>query len=376
MNFTELTEYLAKIDHNLIPDCEIAVYKDHKCIYKNSFCKLGYNPDEAKKDMYFLFSATKVITCTAAMRLVEEEKIGLDDPVSKYLPEFANLYVKNGNNDKVPAKNTLTIRHLFSMQGGFNYNLRFDAIQKVIAESNNKASTREIVAAIAKMPLEFEPGENFHYSLCHDILAAVVEVASGKKFSEYLNEVIFRPLGMNDTTFVPTTEVYSRMKQQYQVDPVTFTAISKEPSCAYALCENYESGGAGLISTLEDYVKFTDAMACGETKDGYRILKPETVEIMKTNQLGPKSLETFRCASHNKGYGYGMGVRTMMDQNIEHSLSPYGEFGWDGAAGAYCLIDTENHLSIFYAQHVLGCSYAYSTVHKAIRNLVYKALEK
>ena len=170
--------------------------------------------------------------------------------------------------------------------------------------------------------------------------------------------------------------VYSRMKQQYQVDPVTFTAISKEPSCAFALCENYESGGAGLISTLEDYVKFTDAMACGETKDGYRILKPETVEIMKTNQLGPKSLETFRCATHNKGYGYGMGVRTMMDQNIEHSLSPDGEFGWDGAAGAYCLIDTENHLSIFYAQHVLGCSYAYSTVHKAIRNLVYKALEK
>lgn len=376
MDFSALTEYLTKLDHNLIPDCEIAVYKDHECIYKNSFSKPDYYPDEAKKDMYFLFSATKVITCTAAMRLVEEGKIGLDDPVSKYLPEFMQLYVKTENNNTVPAKNILTVRHLFSMQGGFTYNLMFDSIQKVIKESNYQASTREIVSAIAKMPLVFEPGENFQYSLCHDILAAVVEVAAGKRFSEYLKEIIFKPLGMKDTTFIPTTEVYSRMKQQYQVDPATFTAIPKEPSCIYALCENYESGGAGLISTLEDYVKFTDAMACGESKDGYRILKPETVEIMKTNQLGPKSLETFRRATHNKGYGYGMGVRTMMEQNIEHSLSPDGEFGWDGAAGAYCLIDTDNHLSIYYAQHVLGCAYAYSNVHKAIRNLVYKALEK
>lgn len=376
MDFTELTEYLSRIDHNLIPDCEIAVYKDHECIYKNSFTKPDYNPDEAKKDTYFLFSATKVITCTSAMRLVEEGKLGLDDPVSKYLPEFANLYVKSGNNDKVPAKNTLTVRHLFSMQGGFNYNFRYESIQKVISESNNQASTREIVAAIAQMPLEFEPGTNFHYSLCHDILAAVVEVAAGKKFSKYLNEVIFEPLGMKDTTFVLTDDIRSRMKQQYSVDPVTFTAVPKEATCAYCLSENYESGGAGLISTLEDYVKFIDAMACGESKDGYRILKPETIELMKTNQLGEKSLKTFRANTHNKGYGYGLGVRTMMDQNIENSQSPFGEFGWDGAAGAYCLIDTENHLSIFYAQHVLGCSYAYSTVHKAIRNLVYKALEK
>ncbi len=375
MDFSGLTNYLTNLDNNLIPDCEIAVYKDHECIYKNSFIKPVYTTEEANKDMYFLFSASKVITCTAAMRLFEDGKIGLDDPVSKYLPEFAQLYVKAENNT-VPAKNTLTIRHLFSMQGGFNYNLRYESIQKVINESNNQASTREIVAAIAKMPLEFEPGDNYLYSLCHDILAAVIEVASGKKFSKYLKEVIFKPLGMNDTTFVSTNEVYSRMKQQYQVDPATFTAIPKEPTCAYALSQNYESGGAGLISTLEDYVKFTDAMACGESKDGYRILKPETVEIMKTNQLGEKSLKTFRANPNNKGYGYAMGVRTMMDRDIEHALSPVGEFGWDGAAGAYCLIDTENHLSVFYAQHVLGCAYAYSNVHKAIRNLVYKGLDK
>lgn len=375
MNFTELTNYLSKIDTNLIPDCEIAVYKNHECLYKNSFSRPDYPKEEAKKDLYYLFSASKVITCTAALRLVEENKIGIDDPVSKYLPEFAELYVLKGDK-KVPAKNTLLIRHLFSMQGGFTYDLGYEGIRRVREESNNKASTREIVAAIAKMPLAFEPGEDYRYSLCHDILAAVVEVASGKKFSEYLNEIIFAPLGMKDFTFYPTDDVMSRFKQQYSVDPKTFTALPVEPNCPYRLSENYESGGAGMIGSLNDYAKFTDALASGESKDGYRLLRPETVALMKSNQLCEIGLNNFRTNNHNKGYGYGMGVRTLMDQKIENTLSPIGEFGWDGAAGAYCLIDTDNKLSIFYAQHVNGCSYVYSHVHKAIRNLVYKALEK
>lgn len=375
MNFTELTNYLSKIDTNLIPDCEIAVYKNHECLYKNSFSRPDYPKEEAKKDLYYLFSASKVITCTAALRLVEENKIGIDDPVSKYLPEFAELYVLKGDK-KVPAKNTLLIRHLFSMQGGFTYDLGYEGIRRVREESNNKASTREIVAAIAKMPLAFEPGEDYRYSLCHDILAAVVEVASGKKFSEYLNEIIFAPLEMKDFTFYPTDDVMSRFKQQYSVDPKTFTALPVEPNCPYRLSENYESGGAGMIGSLNDYAKFTDALASGESKDGYRLLRPETVALMKSNQLCEIGLNNFRTNNHNKGYGYGMGVRTLMDQKIENTLSPIGEFGWDGAAGAYCLIDTDNKLSIFYAQHVNGCSYVYSHVHKAIRNLVYKALEK
>ena len=375
MNFTELTNYLSKIDTNLIPDCEIAVYKNHECLYKNSFSRPDYPKEEAKKDLYYLFSASKVITCTAALRLVEENKIGIDDPVSKYLPEFAELYVLKGDK-KVPAKNTLLIRHLFSMQGGFTYDLGYESIRRVKEESNNKASTREIVSAISKMPLAFEPGEDYRYSLCHDILAAVVEVASGKKFSEYLNEIIFAPLGMKDFTFYPTDDVMSRFKQQYSVDPKTFTALPVEPNCPYRLSENYESGGAGMIGSLNDYAKFADALASGESKDGYRLLRPETVALMKSNQLCEIGLNNFRTNNHNKGYGYGMGVRTLMDQKIENTLSPIGEFGWDGAAGAYCLIDTDNKLSIFYAQHVNGCSYVYSHVHKAIRNLVYKALEK
>lgn len=374
MNFEGLTEYLKHIDHNLIPDCEVVVFKEHKCIYKNRFSKEGIDPNESKKDMYYLFSATKVITATATMRLVEEGKLGLDDPVKNYLPEFKDLYlIKNG--EKVPAKNTLTVRHLLSMQGGFNYNIGHEEIKKIKEQSGNLASTREVAKAIAKMPLVFEPGEDYLYSICHDVLAAIIEVVTNKSFYEYLKEIIFIPLEMNDMTFTPTPEVLSRMKQQYMVDLETLTSVPQAPICNFRLTENYQSGGAGLIGTLDDYIKFADTLASGESPNGYRLLKPETIELMRTNQLSGNSFDSFKKVVKRAGYSYALGVRTLINQNLAHSLSPIGEFGWDGAAGAYCLIDIENKLSCYFATHILGCEYTFTNVHPAIRNHIYKALE-
>ena len=375
MNFNGLTEFLKNVDHNLIHDCEIVVFKEHKCIYKNRFTADDVDPSEDKKDMYYLFSATKVITATATMRLVEEGKIGLDDPVKKYLPEFAELYVLKGG-EKVKAKNVLTVRHLLSMQGGFNYNLGHEEIVKIKEQSGNMASTREVVSAIAKMPLVFEPGENYLYSLCHDVLAAIIEVVTGKSYYEYLKEIIFIPLEMNDMTFTPTPEVLARMKQQYMVDLKTNTSLPQAPTCNFRLTENYQSGGAGLIGTLNDYIKFADTLASGESANGYRLLKPETIELMKTNQLTGASFDSFKRIVKRSGYSYALGVRTLINQNLAHSLSPIGEFGWDGAAGAYCMIDTENKLSCYFAQHLLGCEYTFTNVHPAIRNHIYKALEE
>lgn len=377
MDFSRLTKYLEQLDHNMIPDCRLVVYKDHECLYDRCFAREDVDSSESKKDMYYLFSASKVITCTAALRLMDEGKINIDDNVSKYLPEFAELYIQK-DGVKTLAKTPLTIRHLFSMQGGLTYDLGNIEIKKIINATNNQATTREMMRGIAKMPLLFEPGENYNYSLCHDVLAAVVEVASGKKFSEYLREVIFDPLGMKDITMRCTENVAARLKQQYGIDQYTFTALKQQAVCPYILTEQYESGGAGMISTVEDYIKFADAMACGATKDGYRILKPETLELMHTNQLNERSLKTYRAGNRKEGCGYAFGVRTMMEPDADWSYSPIGEFGWDGAAGAYCVIDTENHLSIYLAQHVLGGAYTapyISSVHHSIRNFVYEAIK-
>ncbi len=375
MNFSGLINYLEQRDKNLIPECRVVVYKDHECLLDQSFASNDVAESEKNKDMYYLFSASKVITCTSALRLVQDGKLGIDDPVSKYLPEFAELYIiKDGK--RVPAKNTLTVRHLFSMQGGLTYNLGHEEIQKIKDATDNKATTREIMRGIAKMPLSFEPGEKYQYSLCHDVLAAVVEVASGKQFSDYLHEIIFDPLGMKDITLRPTEKVLARMKQQYVADGYSLKAVPKAAECPYILSERYESGGAGMISTLEDYAIFVDAMACGTSKDGYRILKPESIRLMQTNQLGEQSLKTYLVSGYRKaGYGYGCGVRTMMDPKAALSKGPVGEFGWDGAAGAYCLIDPENHISLYFAMHVLNCAYAYQNVHHSIRNFVYEAIK-
>lgn len=375
MSMEALIEYIEKRDRNLIPECEIAVFQDHQCLCRRFWTAGGEAGVDRERNLYFLFSATKVITCTAAMRLVEEGKLGLDDPVYKYLPEFEELYVKTDAGLQ-KAKKVLTVRHLFSMSGGFTYNLGFDGILKVVEQTNRQATTRQIAGALSKMPLIFEPGENYQYSLCHDILAAVVEVASGMQFSEYLSQVIFTPLGMKDTTFRQTDEVHARLMPQYTVSPWLNVASEIEPQCAYALSDRHESGGAGLISSADDYARFADAMASGSSADGYRLLKPETVALMRTPQLCERAHATFALNPNFKGYSYACGVRTLVDREAAHAKSPLGEFGWDGAAGAYVLIDPAHRLSIFYAQHVLGCGYAYSTLHPTIRNLTYDAIKE
>jgi CubicO group peptidase (beta-lactamase class C family) len=141
------------------------------------------------------------------------------------------------------------------------------------------------------------------------------------------------------------------------------------------LSDNYESGGAGLISTSNDYILFLDAMCNGGvSREGYKLLSLESINEMRTDQLHGASKKDFGLLE-KFGYSYGLGVRTLVDREISGARSPLGEFGWDGAAGAYALIDVENRMAIFYAQHVLGCGYAYGIVHPKIRDLAYEMLQ-
>lgn len=151
------------------------------------------------------------------------------------------------------------------------------------------------------------------------------------------------------------------------------TAQEISPECAFCLSDNYDSGGAGLISNLNDYALFADALASGHSADGYVLLKPQTVELMRSNQLCGKSYDDFKTGVNKIGYSYGLGVRTLIDNNLPqvNPKVPLKEFGWDSAAGAYVMICPEKKLSVFYAQHVLDCGYAYSTIHPTIRNYIF-----
>lgn len=375
MSISALSDYLDSLPARGIPFCDCVVYRGHKPVFRRS---AGFLDAEKTKPAgsgaaFWLYSATKPITCTAVMQLVEKGRLSLDAPVSDYLPEYGSLQVRHGNRTE-PAKIPLTIRHLLSMQSGLNYDINVPSIRKKLEETNRKATTREIIGALASEPLDFEPGTHFQYSLSHDVLGAVVEAVSGQSFGEYLGEHIFTPLGMEHTGFTQTSWQKAHFSDQFEYRPETMTASPVSRANGYVLSPNYESGGAGLASTVDDYIRFLDALCNnGVSAEGYRLLSMESIEQMRENQLGEASLKDFALLN-KKGYGYGLGVRTLMEKEHSGVKSPLGEFGWDGAAGVYVLADTENRLAIFYAQQVLNCGYAFDVIHPTIRDLVYSEL--
>lgn len=375
MDFSPVVTYVESVlrKEKNVPGCELRIMRGHETLLRHSSGVRDYAGKEPLRpdDIYFMYSCTKPMTCTAAMQLVERGIISLDDPVSKYLPEFQNAFlIKDG----MPAapQNTMTIRHLFTMSAGFNYNRATQPIQDTIA-ANPHAGTVELVNALVRSPLEFEPGTKFLYSMCHDVLAAVVEIASGQRFSAYMQENIWEPLGMKDIGFHLPEEKQCRLVALYECDgPGHYQPFSNPRE--FNLTDCYESGGAGLYATADDYALFADAMACGgKGATGAQILKPETIDLMRTDQLGSYVMDTrFGCAA-GPGYGYGLGVRTLIDKS-QGQRSSLGEFGWDGAAGSYVMIDPKYDLSIFFAMHVRAWPTLIGCGHAPIRDLTYEVL--
>jgi len=372
MNFQKLTDYLDQLHTQYIPGCDVMIYRDHELIYRHF---AGHSDEEGKVPMkgdetYCLYSCTKLLTTCAAMQLIEAGKLHLDDPVYAYLPAYAHLKVKDGE-DVRPAKRVMTVRHLMSMQGGLNYNWDTEAYRKLLNE-NPMASTRQIVDAMAETPLEFEPGTNYLYSLCHDVLAAVIEVASGQKFSAYLKEHIFAPLDLNTISFECTPEIKNHLCAKFRFD-AELQKLVPVPAAElrYRIAPAYESGGAGLYSNMRDYALFLDAIACeGMGHTGERILSPEMIQLWRANQLGMESRKSYDSPGR-LGYSYGLGVRTRVDLS-RGPKTCLGEFGWGGAAGAHAVIDPHHHLSLFYAPHVLAHPTNGSIIQPTLRGLLYE----
>lgn len=370
--FSELKQYLEMIsEEENIPACDCIVYKGHDVVFRHM---VGYS-DAAKTkpvsadDKYILYSTTKPITMVAVMQLIEKGLLRLEDKIYKYLPEFEHMYLINK-----PAETKITVEHLMSMRGGFNYNLRGAGIREVI-ETNPSATLAEVMKGLAKQSLSFEPGTRFAYSLCHDVLGRIIEVVSGMTLGEYLKEYIFRPLGMNDTGF-SIEDALPNLTEQYVADGAPREIRVIKPMNPYQLTPCYESGGAGLVSTVNDYGKFVEAMCnYGALTSGVRILSKESIDLMRFRTVDKVCHEDFRNSLGLRGYTYGLGVRTLVNKVTSGSRSPIGEFGWDGAAGSYVLIDVENQIGIFYAQQIRGKAMGVE-IHPRIRNLVYEALEK
>lgn len=375
-DFTVLKAYMDALHQEKgAPSGDVMVYHKGQLVYRYM---TGYADDARtcpvnERTLYNMYSCSKPITVTAAMQLVESGKLELDAPVSRYLPEYADAFVIE-DGQRVTVGDTMTVRHLFTMSAGLTY----DTVSPSILaerEAHPDANTRQMVAAIIREPLAFRPGERFNYSLCHDVLAAVVEVVSGLRYGEYLQKNIFEPLGMTDIGFFPTEEQMSRMADQYYIDENRQVAWLDDKTCGgFRLAGQYESGGAGLFASTEAYGRFVAAMSCGGVAaDGTRILRPETVDLIRSEQLSSYvHTDTFSCIAP-PGYGYGLGVRTLVDKSAG-APSSLGEFGWDGAAGSYLLMDPAQQVGIVYTLHVRNWPALFGSMHLPLRDAVYEGL--
>ena len=380
MNFDKLKNYIDNLVANGVPEAQLIVRKDGKEVFRHvaGFSDAAKTKPASFRDLFWLFSMSKVYTMTATMRLVERGLLKLDEPIGTYLPAFKDIKVQTADG-VTDLEAPLTLRALMAMTGGFSYDFnRYPKMQELIKDKN--ASTLDVVDTFAKKPLLFHPGSNYCYGFGHDIVAAVVEKVSGKRFRDFVKDELLDPVGISDMGFHPTDEQYSRMADKWRVEyredgtkPITLG-----PKINWLrLTDNYDSGGAGLFGNAEQYIKMVDALANGGVAaNGYRVLTEESINEMRKDQLAPEVAEIFRSQSANrKGYSYGLGVRTLVDKESANSKSALGEFGWDGAAGSYVLLDPENHVTIVYAEHIMNHGDIYNEGHFAIRNLAYECME-
>lgn len=355
------TDRLARIDRMVkehvdagkIPGAVVLIARNGKIVYHKAFgfSNLETRSPLQKDNIFRIASQTKAVTSLAIMMLFEEGKFLLDDPVSRYIPEFKNARVLTGFNwgdstySAEPAKSDITIRQLLTHTSGIDYaaigNQEFKALYAKAGVPSGIGNTNAVLAdkikTLAKLPLKHHPGEKYTYGLNTDVLGYLVEVLSGQPFDQFLKMRIFEPLGMNDTYFYLPSAKHSRLVALYATEneklvrpSVVYDGVQPD----YPLSNgSYFSGGAGLSSTTEDYAKFLQLFLNRGEYNGVRLLSRKTVELMLTNQLQPSMTNQF---------GLGFGLET--EKNDAGSILSVGSFSWGGAFNTHYWADPKEKL--------------------------------
>lgn len=351
--------------------------------------KIPFNRDTICR----LFSMSKPVTSVAAMILVEEGKLDLGEELGYYLPEFWNLKVcKDGK--IVKSAGNIIIQDLMNMTSGYTYGAFWDGacdgekqtsalineLNKDVSTHSFKISTMEFAKRLSEIPVSFEPGSNYCYGLSADLVGAVIEKVSGMKFSQFLKKRLFDPLGMKDTDFYVPAEKQGRYASAYarkesdgkfSLEKIDWpnlgisSDMSKVPS--------FESGGAGLCSTIDDYMKFVSMLVNGGELNGVRILKEKTVEYLSSAHLNPKLQKCFEDnMPHLSGYSYANFMRVAIAPGCCRAITEKGEFGWDGWLGPYMSVDLKNKLAIVMLMQRTDSGT--NDITRKMKNIVYTAL--
>lgn len=331
-----------------------------------------------------IYSMSKPVTGVGLMILWEEGKFQLDDPITKYFPEFEGLQVfkgldEAGNPILAPVSRPPTVQELMSHTAGFGYGLApgnyvDDRFREL--EVFQSPDMDEMIRRVATIPLKHEPGVTWDYSISVDIQGALIERLSGQTLGEFLEARVFQPLGMTDTAFFVPDDKYDRFSDVWGPDPETGELVPL-PMPGFQYRKDtiaFEGGGHGLVATLGDYVRFTDMLAKGGTLDGVQVLKPETVQLMATNFL-PEGVfigHNGTTTDPNAGGGFGLDFAVILKDGEAY---PKGAFMWGGAAGTWFWVDPVNKVSFVGMIQVFGGSLDRS-MRTESAELVYDALQE
>lgn len=336
----------------------------------------------ARDSIFRIYSMTKPITGVAMMMLFEEGKWRLDDPVSKFIPEFGRLRVYAGENADgtlrlEDQRRSMTMRELMTHSAGLGYGLTsanpVDRMYRDAKVLDSSASLQQMIDGLAKLPLLAQPGTRWAYSIAVDVQGYLVEKLSGRKFDVFLKERIFDPLGMKDTAFhVPSAKLGRVARIHGEGKNGTPDPPSDEAPGGGVFADPTRvpvgpSGGGGLFSTAEDYLRFCQMLLDGGTFGGTRLLAPRTVEMMRTNHLQAEPLRTYR-----PGQGFGLDFSIVMDAGEAGVATPNGTYYWAGAAGTWFWIDPETDL--VFVGMIQHRGSAVADVQGLSRNLIYQAI--
>ena len=343
-----------------------------------------------ENSLFRIYSMTKVMTVVAALQLYEQGLYTLETPLADILPSFGQMNVITGYDQDTPllrpAVQPILMKHLFSMSSGIVYGFnpgtrpadryllaRLDEETRQRKTGPGGLNTAETIEILATTAPAFEPGDDYTYGYNHDILGRVIEVLTGMSFGSYMKQNIFDPLEMGDTTFLPTEEQARRLVPLYRAEkkgeePV---CVSDEDPMAEFLFKKggFESGGGGLISSLDDYSRYCAALLQGGDYKGRSILGRKTLDLMTRNHLSGRGLESF--VRDMPGYGYGLGVRVMVNPAEAGIPGTSGEYGWGGAAATWMCIDPAEDMYAVLMLQLLDCPYP---LQREFAQVIYGAL--
>ena len=331
--------------------------------------------------IFRLYSMSKPVTSVAAMMLVEDGRLSLDDPLAKYIPAFADVKVgieKPGESPSLvlePLNRPITVKDLLRHTSGVTYGFYGDsAVRKLYAQANlfdGDADNAEFVARLAKLPLAEQPGTLWDYGHSTDVLGRVIEVVSGKSLVQFEQERLFEPLGMSETAYYVADAAKRPRIAEPMPDDRFITPIAgiRDPLTP----RRWQSGGAGLVGTIGDYARFAQMLLNGGTLDGRRYLKPETIALMSSDHIGPETKiarDHFYFPGAHSGFGLGFAVRTSMPPT---TAWPLGEYRWDGAGGTFFFIDPKHDM---FAICMIQTPTQRGRIQLELKTLIYEALDR